>query len=79
MTPQALGAAALAGPKRGARGGLFGQCSAQHGNPDAMLTVLQRNGYQSLDQQGTLKRGAGLSAAGTRFRGDCSIHAFAAE
>ncbi len=53
-TPAALEAAALAGPKRGAGGGLFGQYNARHGNPDAMLEALRRNGYQSRGPSGTL-------------------------
>ena len=54
LKPQALEAAALAGPKRGAGGGLFGQYNTQHGNPEAMLALLQGRGYRLLDQQGTL-------------------------
>lgn len=54
VTPQALEAAALAGPKRGAGGGLFGQFNAQHGTPEAMLAVLQGRGYALSNQRGTL-------------------------
>lgn len=54
VTQAALEAAALAGPKRGAGGGLFGQYNALHGNPEAMLQTLQRNGYRPSGQQGTL-------------------------
>ncbi|WPL15575.1 hypothetical protein Thiowin_00476 [Thiorhodovibrio winogradskyi] len=54
VTPQALEAAALASPPRGAGGGLFGQYNAKHGNPNAMLAVLVRKGYQSHGQRGTL-------------------------
>lgn len=54
LTPEALEAAALAGPKRGAGGGLFGQYNTQHGHPEAMLSLLQGRGYRLLDQQGIL-------------------------
>jgi hypothetical protein len=54
LTPHALEAAALATPKRGAGGGLFGQYNTQHGHPEAILALLQRNGYQSHGQRGTL-------------------------
>lgn len=54
LTPQALEAAALAGPKHGSGGGLFGQYNALHGNPEAMLAVLQGRGYALKNQSGTL-------------------------
>lgn len=54
LTPEALEAAALAGPKRGAGGGLFGQYNAQHGHPEALLARLQDHGYRLHGQQGTL-------------------------
>ncbi len=54
LSPQALEAAALAGPKHGSGGGLFGQYNALHGNPEAMLAVLQGRGYAMKNQFGTL-------------------------
>ncbi|MBK1720353.1 hypothetical protein CKO27_22455 [Thiocystis violacea] len=54
LTPQALEAAALAGPKRGAGGGLLGQFNAQHGHPEAMLALLQSKGYETKAPGGPL-------------------------
>lgn len=54
LTPQALEAVALATPKHGASGGLFGGFNARHGTPEAMLKVLQGHGYTLHPQRGTL-------------------------